>query len=178
MIVVSDTITLKAITINDQEKLFELMTRIYLPEYRHLWFDDGSWYMEKIYSYVNMERDLANHNSSYYFVRYHLETIGILKLIENIPLVEFKNRKSAKLDRIYLDPAIHGQGIGKTLVEWTEKKLAASGHSLLWLEAIDTQKKAVVFYEKMNFQICGTFKLEFELIHTDLRGMLRMYKSI
>jgi hypothetical protein len=47
MIVVSDTITLTAITINDQEKLFELMSRIYLPEYRHLWFDDGSWYMEK-----------------------------------------------------------------------------------------------------------------------------------
>jgi hypothetical protein len=58
MIVVSDTITLTAIT-NDQEKLFELMSRIYLPEYRHLWFDDGSWYMEKIYSYTNMERDLA-----------------------------------------------------------------------------------------------------------------------
>jgi hypothetical protein len=57
MIVVSDTITLTAITINDQEKLFELMSRIYLPEYRHLWFDDGSWYME-IYSYTNMERDL------------------------------------------------------------------------------------------------------------------------
>jgi hypothetical protein len=47
MIVVSDTITLTAITINDQEKLFELMSRIYLPEYRHLWFDDGSWYMKK-----------------------------------------------------------------------------------------------------------------------------------
>jgi GNAT superfamily N-acetyltransferase len=111
MIVVSDTITLTAITINDQEKLFELMSRIYLPEYRHLWFDDGSWYMEKIYSY--MERDLAIHNSSYYFVQYQSQTIGILKLIENIPLAEFKNRKSAKLDRIYLDPEFHGQGIGK-----------------------------------------------------------------
>jgi hypothetical protein len=32
MIVVSDTITLTAITINDQEKLFELMSRIYLPD--------------------------------------------------------------------------------------------------------------------------------------------------
>jgi GNAT superfamily N-acetyltransferase len=41
------------------------------------------------------------------------QTIGILKLIENIPLAEFKNRKSAKLDRIYLDPEFHGQGIGK-----------------------------------------------------------------
>jgi GNAT superfamily N-acetyltransferase len=92
-----------------------------------------------------MERDLAIHNSSYYFVQYQSQTI--LKLIENIPLAEF-NRKSAKLDRIYLDPEFHGQGIGKTLLDWTEKRLAASGHSLLWLEAIDTQKKAVLFYEK------------------------------
>jgi GNAT superfamily N-acetyltransferase len=77
--------------------------------------------MEKIYSYTNMERDLAIHNSSYYFVQYQSQTIGILKLIENIPLAEFKNRKSAKLDRIYLDPEFHGQGIGKTLLDWTEK---------------------------------------------------------
>jgi GNAT superfamily N-acetyltransferase len=77
--------------------------------------------------YTNMERDLAIHNSSYYFVQYQSQTIGILKLIENIPLAEFKNRKSAKLDRIYLDPEFHGQGIGKTLLD--RKRLAASGHS-------------------------------------------------
>jgi GNAT superfamily N-acetyltransferase len=70
----------------------------------------------------------SRHNSSYYFVQYQSQTIGILKLIENIPLAEFKNRKSAKLDRIYLDPEFHGQGIGKTLLDWTER-LAASGHS-------------------------------------------------
>jgi GNAT superfamily N-acetyltransferase len=93
-------------------KLFELMSE-YIFEYRHLWFDDGSWYMEKNIFYTNMERDLAIHNSSYYFVQYQSQTIGILKLIENIPLAEFKNRKSAKLDRIYLDPEFHGQGIGK-----------------------------------------------------------------
>jgi GNAT superfamily N-acetyltransferase len=178
MIKVSDTLTLTTISITDQEKLFDLMSRIYLPEYRHLWFDDGSWYMEKIYSYANLAMDLDNPNSTYYFVHYQSETIGILKLIENVPLIEFKNRKSAKLDRIYLDPAFHGKGIGKTLVHWTENRLAASGHSILWLEAIDTQKKAVVFYEKMDFQICGTFDLEFELIHANLRGMYRMYKNI
>jgi GNAT superfamily N-acetyltransferase len=106
-----------------------------------------------------MERDLAIHNSSYYFVQYQSQTIGILKLIENIPLAEFKNRKSAKLDRIYLDPEFHGQGKHRNSSRLDRKRLAASGHSLLWLEAIDTQKKAVLFYEKMNFQICGTFKL-------------------
>jgi ribosomal protein S18 acetylase RimI-like enzyme len=154
------------------------MQRIYLPEYRHLWLDSGSWYMEKIYSYTNLARDLDNPNSYYYFVHYQSETIGILKLIENIPLAEFKDRKSAKLDRIYLDPAFHSRGIGKTLIHWTEKRLVVSGHSILWLEAIDTQEKAVVFYEKMDFQICGTFKLEFDLIHDNLRGMYVMYKFI
>jgi GNAT superfamily N-acetyltransferase len=104
----------------------------------------GIW---KIYSYTNMERDLAIHNSSYYFVQYQSQTIGILKLIENIPLAEFKNRKSAKLDRIYLDPEFHGQGIGKTLLDWTEK-ISSKWSFPLWLEAIDTQKKAVLFMKK------------------------------
>lgn len=178
MIAVSDTITLKPISIDDQEKLFALMSKIYLPEYRHLWFDAGAWYMNKIYSYANLERDLATPNSSYYFVYYQSEAIGILKLIESVTLIEHKDRKSAKLDRIYLDPAFHGKGIGKSLIYWAENRLAANGHSFLWLEAIDTQKKALQFYEKMDYKICGTFELEYELIHPSLRGMYRMYKSI
>jgi ribosomal protein S18 acetylase RimI-like enzyme len=178
MIVVSDTITLTGIKISDQEKLFALMLKIYLPEYRHLWFDDGFWYMNKIYSHANLDKELANPNSSYYFVQYQSETIGILKLIENVPLIEFIDKKAAKLDRIYLDPAFQGKGIGKTLVHYIENRLAAIGYSVLWLEAIDSQEKAVVFYEKMDFQICGTFELEFELIQPTLRGMYRMYKFI
>ena len=178
MIRVSDTLTLTSISITDQEKLFQLMSKIYLPEYRHLWQDDGNWYMEKIYSYANLESDLANPNSSYYFVHYQLETIGILKLVENIPLTEFKDRKAAKLDRIYLDPVFHSKGIGKELLNWTENKFLVSGHSILWLEAIDTQQKALAFYEKMGYKVCGIFRLDYQLIHTNLRGMYRMYKSI
>jgi GNAT superfamily N-acetyltransferase len=86
-----------------------------------------------------MERDLAIHTHPIILL-YQSQTIGILKLIENIPLAEFKNRKSAKLDRIYLDPEFHGQGIGKTLLDWTEK-ISSKWSFLLWLEAIDTQKK-------------------------------------
>jgi hypothetical protein len=87
----------------------------------------GIW---KIYSYTNMERDLAIHNSFYYFVQYQSQTIGILKLIENIPLAEFKNRKSAKLDRIYLDPEFQPRH-RKNSSRLDRKRLAASGHSLL-----------------------------------------------
>jgi GNAT superfamily N-acetyltransferase len=72
------------------------------------------------------------------------------------PLIEFRS-KICQTGSIYLDPAFHGKGIGKTLVHWT-KKLAASGHSILWLEAIDTQKKAVCFM-KNGLQICGYIRL-------------------
>lgn len=178
MIVVSETITLTPILSTDHGKLYNLMSRIYLPEYRHLWFDAGSWYMDKIYSYANLEKDLATPNSFYFFVHYQSELIGILKLIENVALTEFKDQKSAKLDRIYVDPSFHGKGIGKTLIRWTESRLIASGHSVLWLEAIDTQKKALAFYEKMDYKICNTFQLEYELIYPNLRGMYRMYKPI
>lgn len=177
MIVLPNTITLSTINISDQKKLFDLMSRIYLPEYRHLWYDDGLWYLNKIYSYTNLEIELSNTNSSYYFVHFKSETIGILKIIENVSLIEFVDKKSAKLDRIYLDPAYHSKGIGKALLQYTENRILATGHSILWLEAIDTQKKAIAFYKKMDFHVCGTFDLKFELIYPPLRGMYRMYKS-
>jgi hypothetical protein len=39
-------------------------------------------------------------------------------------------------------------------------------------------RKRRYYFMKNELQICGTFKLEFKLIHANLRGMYRMYKSI
>jgi GNAT superfamily N-acetyltransferase len=71
--------------------------------------------MNKIYSYANMERDLAS-----LILPIILSIISIannwdIKTNRKYSLVEHKDRKSAKLDRIYLDPEFHGKGIGKVL---------------------------------------------------------------
>jgi hypothetical protein len=141
MIVVSDTITLTAITIrkkiiwtnvqniSSNTAIFGLMT------------EAGIWKKYILHQYGTRSR----HSQLIHFVQYQSQTIGILKLIENIPLAEFKNRKSAKLDRISWSRISWPRHRNSSRLD---RKISSKWSFLLWLEAIDTQKKAVLFMKK------------------------------
>ena len=175
---ISDTISLKAITLADAAILLELMRKIYTPPYRHLWEDDGQWYVENTFSKASLEKEIAESNASYYFVTHHKETIGVLRFIHDVPFIDFKGKKTTKLHRIYLDPKTHGKGIGRLLMDWTANEAVKNNSQLLWLEAMDTQEQALQFYKKLGYHISGDFRLPFELMHTHFRGMHSMYKML
>ena len=172
---ISDTINLIMITLNDSDTLLKLMHTIYIPPYKHLWQDGGLWYVQNTFNSVVLKEELSKKNAAYYFVEYQNKRIGILRLIHNVPLKDFENKKVTKLHRIYLDPKIHGKGIGKLLMDWSSQEAIKNNSQLIWLEAMDTQEQALKFYKKLGYQIPGDFKLEFDLLYEHLRGLHRMY---
>ena len=177
IIIVSNTISLTEINLTDHKKLYNLMCKIYPPVYKHLWPDDGKWYLKEIYLKKNLEKELNNSNARYYFVNYKQEPVGILRVILNEPLIGVKNKYATKLHRIYLSPSVQNKGIGKEIVNWVEKKLCTKQESILWLEVMDSQGVAIRFYEKLGFKIVGSFRLQFELMYENVKGMYRMVKE-
>jgi len=178
MIQVSNTLKLTEITIGDQEKLFDLMTRIYVPVYEHFWEDQGKSYIESLYNDINLKKELEDLNACYYFVHYTNEVIGILRILKDAPLSDVPIKKAAKIHRIYLDPKIQGKGLGKTLLNWVEIMAKDSGKDIIWLEAMDQQQAAVGFYKSVGFVVSGTFSFNSKIMHAPLRGMYRMWKSL
>ena len=170
MLKVTDETILKKISINDQKDLYNLMSRIYPSTCEHLWIDKGKWYIDNLYSYDNPRKELSESNSLYFFIQYQSNIVGILRILENEPLIDFKKEKAAKLQRIYLAPSAQGKGIGKALINWTENKQRELGYSILWLEVMDTQTKAIRFYEKLGFKISGKLSLESDLVYKNLTG--------
>jgi len=175
---ISNSIRLITITENDTALLINLMHTIYVPPYKHLWQDGGKWYVKNTFNSDVLKKELTDHNAGYYFVEYKHEKIGILRIIHNIALKDILNRKATKLHRIYLDPKVHGKGIGKILMDWSTQEAIKNNSELLWLEVMDTQEQALKFYKNLGYQISSDFKLEFELMHKHLRGMHRMYLSL
>ncbi len=171
----SETLSLRTISSDNAVELKQLMHRIYPPAYEHLWEDDGYWYVEETFSSENLEKELANPKASYYFVTYQQEIIGILRLIHDLTLSDLPEKKATKLHRIYLDPKIHGKAIGKFLMEWVTQQAVNNGSEILWLEAMDTQEQALQFYKKLGYITSNDFRLTFELLHSNLRGMHTMY---
>jgi len=174
----SEKLSLSTISLDDALELKQLMHRIYPPAYKHLWEDDGHWYVEETFSKENLEKELVNPKASYYFVAYQQEIIGILRLLNDFSLPDLPKLKAAKLHRIYLDPKTHGKAIGKFLMEWVMEQAIDNGSQLLWLEAMGTQEQALQFYKKLGYIISSDFRLTFELLHTHLRGMHTMYKLL
>lgn len=175
---VSDSVSLQKISGNNQKKLYDLMRIIYLPMYHHLWEDNGEWYLNELYTKENLEKELLEEDQEYYFVLYKQETVGILRIKFNVDYNELQDDKSLKLHRIYLHPKTQGKGLGKELLNWIEKIGKEKKHEKLWLNAMDTQEQALIFYKKRGFSIVKKTSLNLLLLHKHLRGMYIMSKNI
>ncbi|MEN7551889.1 GNAT family N-acetyltransferase [Rapidithrix thailandica] len=178
MIQLLNDISLSPISLSEQGKLLQLMKEIYPPVYSHLWMDKGEEYLTDIYSKENLKAEIMNPDVYYYFIQYKKETNGILKVITNENVPGANDNDMVKLQRIYISPALQGKGIGKQLIRWVEDAFCKE-HSLpLWLEVMDSQEKAINFYEKQGFVKFNRFKFSSGRMKEEYRGMYRMIKSI
>ena len=53
-----------------------------------------------------------------------------------------------KIEMLFMDPDFIGQGLGKKLVLW-----AVSEHEVTKVDVNEQNRKAVIFYEKMGFEV-------------------------
>lgn len=179
MITITDNIKLQDIKIEDQSKLMKLLELIYPPAYKHLWVnEDCSFYLNKFYSLENLELELSDPNAAYYFVIFNSKLVGILRFLYNKSFKDFPHVKSTYLNRIYLGQEAQGKGVAKQLFLWVETKVKQKDNTLIWLKAMDSQKQALRFYEKQGYNYGIPTQLDFQLIHSKLRGMKVMYKQL
>lgn len=179
MILITENIQLQKITLKDQQKLFELVKRVYTPVYKHLWKnEDCNWYLNKFYSFDNLKKELKESDANYFFVLYKLKTIGIFRVHFTKTIKEIQDSSSAYLHRIYLAKEVHCKGIGRQLFNWFEQQARDKGKTSIWLKAMDTQEQALSFYKKQGYHKIGKLSLDFDLIHKPLRGMVILKKPL
>ncbi|MEM9525933.1 MAG: GNAT family N-acetyltransferase [Bacteroidota bacterium] len=155
-----------------------LMQRIYPPAFAYLWPDDGAWYLERTHSQEAFLKDLAQADAPYWHVYFRDELIGIFRLKYSEDFPDQPGVPAMKLDRIYLDAAVRGQGIGKALVAFAKVEARRSGKSILWLDRMDTNEATIAFYCRCGFKEGSTFRLPFELMYPEMRGMQRLWLEV
>ncbi|MEL6655272.1 MAG: GNAT family N-acetyltransferase [Bacteroidota bacterium] len=178
MITLNARLQLVPVSNQQADQMHALMTACYLPVYAHLWEDGANWYLQETYNAERVRQDLQKPASPYYWVYWDGEAVGILWLHEEERSPDFPGLSALKLQRIYLHPKVHGNGIGKAVVQYVVEEALRLGKEMVWLEAMDTQLSAHQFYEKVGFRKSGTFRLTFERMHQHYRGMVRMTRSV
>lgn len=58
--------------------------------------------------------------------------------------------------RFYVDQAWHGHGVAQGLMRACEERARMSACDALWLQAWQQAHRALGFYEKAGFEVCGT----------------------
>lgn len=172
---VSPDLTLRSIRLEDHAKHFALMERIYPPAFAYLWPDAGVWYLNHVHGFPSFTQDLEQADAPYYHVFYRENCVGIYRLKLHNEMPDFPGVPALKLDRLYLDDAERGKGIGSALVEYAKRETSRLGKSILWLERMDTNEATIAFYRKCGFTDGSAFRLTFDQMHPEYRGMHRLW---
>jgi len=178
MIKISSNIQLQEIQVEDFKILETLMNDVYKAAYKHFWKDEGNWYVQSQFSKSNLEKELSEYKTSYYFVLFNAEIVGIFRILWDKKLLRLENKKSLKLHRIYLHKNTQGKGIGKQLLAWLEEEAIKKQYEMIWLDTMDEKPQAFEFYKKLGYQYHSHCFLDFELLFDNVRKMSQVYKVL
>jgi GNAT superfamily N-acetyltransferase len=175
---ISHNLQVRFISIEDQKVLYALMQRIYPPTYSDYWKDKGKWYVNDLYTIENVQKELSEEKTDYFFIVLSEHIIGIMRIVYEVNPHHKKDKNYVKLHRLYLDQTIQNKGIGKQLMLWLIEKVKQEGYSKIWLDAMEKQPQALHFYQKLGFEIVDKVYLDFPLLIDEYRGMLKMEKEL
>ncbi|WP_203334462.1 GNAT family N-acetyltransferase [Planococcus beigongshangi] len=108
-------------------------------------------YLDKAFSIPQMEKELANPFSRFFFVTADGQVAGYLKVNENDAQTEDMGEDAFEIERIYISRAFQKHGLGKHLMERALELAAGLGKKKLWLGVWEHNDNAISFYQKKGF---------------------------
>ncbi len=171
---------IKPIDNTHAEELSSLAKSIYNEYYLHLWHPGGAeWYMDE-YAYhpEKLHIELSDPNNLHFIV-YDLELpVGYLKIKLDEELTGYEKFNGMEIERIYLLKKAAKKGIGQQLMQLAESIAIRHNKEMIFLKAMDTSIKAIAFYQKNGYSICGTHKLFFPQLKEMYCGMVILQKFL
>ncbi|MFB7155715.1 GNAT family N-acetyltransferase [Lysinibacillus sp. NPDC056232] len=108
-------------------------------------------YLEKAFNTIQLEKELSNLNSEFYFIYYDEETAGYLKINVNEAQSEQIGDESLEIERIYIRNKYQGKGLGKHLINKAMEIAVAQNKKSIWLGVWEKNDNALGFYKKIGF---------------------------
>ncbi|GAB3539711.1 spermidine/spermine N(1)-acetyltransferase [Pontibacter brevis] len=161
----------------DLYTLQDIAINAYGDHYLYLWYDGGAWYIDRSFSEATIKKELEDQNAALFLIYAEEELVGFLKLNIDQALEGESEEESLELERIYLTKAASGKGIGRQVVDFTVAFARERNKRTIWLKAMDSSK-SVDFYEQNGFEKCGTYRLDFEAMKPEYRGMYILKREL
>lgn len=112
-------------------------------------------YLEKAFNLKQLEKELSNISSEFYFIYSKEDIAGYLKLNTNDAQTEVMGNDSLEIERIYIRKKLHKQGLGKYLINKAIEIAIERNKEMIWLGVWEKNENAITFYKKMDFVQTG-----------------------
>ena len=155
-------ITLRKASPEDLDALQKICIQIYSYYFGDYWMGQGlNNYIEEQFGKEALRRDLRNPKVDFYFIVQDNVAVGFAKINFKAKLTGLSTNHTAELEKIYIDPAAKGQGIGKVVMNYIMSIAKKNRCQEVFLGVLGTNDEARKFYEKLGFKHYGTTTLPY-----------------
>jgi diamine N-acetyltransferase len=108
-------------------------------------------YLEKAFNLKQLDDELSNPSSEFFFVTFNNELAGYLKVNINDAQSEDMGSEALEVERIYIKSNFQKHGLGKYLLNKAVEMAKARIKTKIWLGVWEKNENAIAFYKKMGF---------------------------
>lgn len=151
------TMMIKKCTLEDLQELQNISVETFTETFKeqnspeHL-----NAYLEKAYNLNQLEKELANHSSQFFFVLFNEEIAGYLKVNTDEAQSEEMDDESLEIERIYVKKEFQKHGLGKQLMNKAVEIASEQKKKKIWLGVWEENENAIAFYQKKGFVQTGS----------------------
>jgi diamine N-acetyltransferase len=113
-------------------------------------------YLDKAFNLKQLEKELSNSASQFFFVYFNDEAAGYLKINIDDAQSEEMDKESLEIERIYIKKHFQKHGLGKFLLNKAAEIAVEQNKMKIWLGVWEKNENAIAFYKKMGFIQTGT----------------------
>ncbi|HDR7660177.1 MULTISPECIES: GNAT family N-acetyltransferase [Bacillus] len=148
--------TIKKCTLEDLHKLQEISYETFDETFKHQNSPENmNAYLEKAFNLKQLEKELANLSSQFYFMYFNNEVAGYVKVNTNDAQSEEMGDESLEIERIYIKSTFQKHGLGKHLLNRAIEIAIEHNKKKIWLGVWEKNENAIAFYKKMGFVQVG-----------------------
>ncbi|NPC90749.1 GNAT family N-acetyltransferase [Bacillus sp. WMMC1349] len=146
------TIKLKKCTLEDLRKLQDISYETFKETFKHQNSPESiNAYLEKAFNLKQLERELSDAFSQFFFVYFDHEVVGYLKVNTNDAQSEKMGDELLEIERIYIKNKFQKHGLGKSLLNKAVEIAQEHNKKKIWLGVWEKNENAIAFYKKTGF---------------------------
>ncbi|KXI55349.1 MULTISPECIES: GNAT family N-acetyltransferase [Bacillus cereus group] len=150
------TTNIKKCNLEDLRILQEISYETFNETFKHQnSLENMNAYLEKAFNLKQLEQELSNIYSQFFFIYFNNEVAGYLKVNINDAQSEEMDDESLEIERIYIKNKFQKHGLGKYLLNKAMEIALECDKKKIWLGVWEKNENAIAFYKKMGFVQTG-----------------------